>query len=138
MLFKRAYTYLIYIILIYLCALDNIYASLVITKKIDVHINEEFTLPVAPYPAPILKMELNEESSCIRNNFIALVNTKDYHYSIYDNPPKFSQRILTFKAIKSGKCRLNVIVYRIYNAFNSTHSHAFEINIDNETSQRQP
>lgn len=137
MLFKRARTYLI-IILIYVCALNNLYASLVITEKIYVHLNEEFTLPVTPYPAPILKMELNEESSCIRNNFVKLIDIKDYHYSIYDNPPKFSQRILTFKAIKSGKCRLNVIIYRIYNAFYSTHSHAFDINIDNETSQSLP
>ena len=138
MFFYKIYAFIVFTIIVYLCALNNASASLVLTKKIDVKLNEEFTLPVTPYPAPILKMELNEESSCIRNNFVKLIDIKDYHHSIYDNPPKFSQRILTFKAIKSGKCRLNVIVYRIYDAFNSTHSHAFDINIDNVTSQRKP
>jgi hypothetical protein len=136
MFFKRAHALLIYIILINACALNNVYANLVLTEKIDVKLNEEFTLPVVPYPAPILKMELNEESSCIRNNYVKLIDIKDYHYSIYDNPPNFSQRILTFKALKSGKCRLNVIVYRIYDLFYSTHSHAFNISIDNETLKR--
>ena len=99
--------------------------------------NQEFILPITPFPAPVLKMELNEESSCIRNNFLELIDTKDYHYSIYDNPPQFSKRILTFRAIKPGTCRVNVIVYRIYNAFYSANSHAFYVNIDNTTSQNK-
>jgi len=135
---KRTHTLFMFIILINnLCAFNKLYASLVLTETINVTLNEEFILPITPYPAPILKMELNEESSCIRNNFLELIDTKDYHYSIYDNPPRFSQRILTFKAVKIGTCRINVVVYRIYNAFYSTHSHAFYINIDNATSQNK-
>jgi hypothetical protein len=138
MLASNLHASILFTIVAYISVFNCAHASLVLTQNINVKLNEEFTLPVAPYPAPILKMELNEESSCIRNKFIKLINTKDYHYSIFDNPPKFSERLLTFKALKTGKCRLNVIVYRIYNDFSSTHSHAFYINIDNKTSQRKP
>ncbi|MDY6821688.1 MAG: hypothetical protein SVN78_08720, partial [Deferribacterota bacterium] len=70
-----------------------------------------------PYPAPTIRMELNKESECIREKYIKLIDSKVYHYSAYDNPPKLSKKVFTFKALKEGECRVNVVVFRVYSGF---------------------
>jgi hypothetical protein len=107
---------------------ENVYPQ-VVTYHLLVYKDEEFKISVVPLFSPFTKIELNNESECLQNGFIEYVKSYNGLYTIRDFPFKKPKRDYYFKAIKTGECRFNVMIYRIFRDYIAPVAYAYELNV---------